>query len=63
MKFTVVRDRHWPFYAQVFDETGTRVCAISPHSYSTSDKSQADVDARPENAPWLEMLKKIGGVE
>jgi len=63
MKFKVCRDTCWPFYAQVFDETGKRVCAISPHAYSTSDKSQAAVDARPENAPWLEMLNRIGGGE
>jgi len=63
MKFKVMRDLQWPFYAQVFDEDGKRVCAISPHAYSTADKRQFDVDSRPENASWLEMLKKIGGVE
>lgn len=63
MKFKVMRDLQWPFYAQVFDEAGKRVCAISPHAYSTADKSQADVDARPENASWLEILKKIGSDE
>jgi len=60
MKFAVYRNLHWPFAASVFDENSKHVCFIQPHTYSTKDKTPADVDAHPENAAWLEMLKNIG---
>ncbi len=63
MKFKVYRELHWPFRATVFDQDERHICSINPHTYSTKDKSMADVDAHPNNAAWLEMLKLIGGVE
>jgi len=62
MKFKVMRDLQWPFAARVFDESGKQVCSIAPYRYGSNEKCVADVDANPENAPWLEMLKRIGGV-